>query len=72
VVAATGTVAIFELYDLHPFSLPDEFPEGLPPFKPPSFSVSDGNITMTASDIFEVYPRPFWGCLSLGDRQFVF
>jgi hypothetical protein len=54
VVAAGGAVAIFEMYDMKPFSLPKKLPSGLPPFKPPAFSVSDGNTTYTTADVFSV------------------
>jgi hypothetical protein len=59
VVAAGGAVAIFNMYDMKPFSMPKKLPSGLPPFKPPAFSVSDGNTTYTATDIFTVIMQIF-------------
>lgn len=59
VVVSAGAVAIFMQYDMKPFSLPKKLPAGLPPFKPPAFSVSDGNTTYTAGDIFSVPTHTF-------------
>lgn len=55
VVVIIGIVVayVFHLYGHEPFSLTKNIPPGLPPFRPPSFSVSDGNVTYTAKDIFE-------------------
>lgn len=54
VMGAAGLAAILEMYGHVPFSLTGTIPPGLPPFKPPSFSVSDGNTTYNAEDIFKV------------------
>jgi len=57
VVGAAGLAAILMLYNMEPFTLTGDIPAGLPPFKPPSFSVSDGNTTYNAEDIFKVDDR---------------
>ena len=54
VTLAGGAVAIFEIYLMHPFSVAGNITPGLPPFRPPAFTVSDGNTTYYASDIFGV------------------
>jgi sodium-independent sulfate anion transporter 11 len=54
VVLASGAAAIFELYDMYPFTLTEKIDARLPPFKPPSFEVHNGNSTMGPGEIFSV------------------
>ena len=54
VILAAATAGIFYSNGQEPFNLTGFVPPGLPSFKPPAFSVSDGNTTYTASDIFSV------------------
>lgn len=54
-ILAIAAAYVFSLYGMQPFTLTGEIPAGLPPFRPPAFSVSDGNGTVYgASDIFQV------------------
>ena len=54
VVVASVVAGVFYKFDMEPFSLTGNITSGLPPFRPPKFHVSDGNITLTATDIFSV------------------
>lgn len=46
VVLASGAAAIFMMYDMTPFTLTEKIDSRLPEFKPPSFTIHNGNETI--------------------------
>ncbi|XP_071132678.1 sodium-independent sulfate anion transporter-like isoform X2 [Mytilus edulis] len=52
VISASGIVAILLSYDVDKLTITGHIKSGLPPVKVPAFSVSDGNTTISTSEIF--------------------
>lgn len=56
VVLAAVLAGVLSAHGHHPFELTPNITAGLPEFKPPSFHVQHGNVTMGPSDVFAVSP----------------
>ena len=54
VLIASSMAKILYDHAIEPFTLTGNITSGIPPFKAPSFTLTDGNHTYTVQDYFEV------------------
>jgi len=54
VIIASSMAAVLYHNDIEKFTLTGNITSGIPPFKPPSFTLTHGNHTFTVADFFEV------------------
>ena len=54
VIIASSMAAILYHNDIEKFTLTGNITSGIPPFRPPSFTLTDGNHTYSVQDFFDV------------------